>query len=529
MPHTLKERVLETTVASILAAILCAGGGFLLLRVLILKTAQSRMQSGVQRFQEQIESINAEAFSVLDAMNASPSPSCSDSDIALARRLILKSEFLKDAGRIRNGKVECSATYGREGLPATELQPVFTLFDNTRLYGKTSLYNADSGFMYLLQKGDSFVVFGRFAGRTLDTSGVHFSVMMHDAPSGRDGRFAGEPLLNNGAIVNRDANGIVGGTIYATKCSPRYCVNLYVTVPVVLEAARVQILVFSLLCGLIGWLIGFSLSLLYRRNRSIEQQLRRAVASDELKIAYQPIVDLTSGRIVGAEALARWTDEDGNTVPPDIFIPIAEERGFVGQITRLVVHRILRDFAEIMRSHPDFHVSVNVAPDDLSDPEFLPMLDQALATAKVDARSLIIEITESSTARHEIAIDTILSLRQRGHLIHIDDFGTGYSSLSYLHSLSIDAIKIDRSFTQAVGTQGITVGILPQILSMADALNLQVVVEGIETSEQAKYFSGTDRQTLAQGWLFSRPIPAEIFHRALTEDRAGHAEKAAEQ
>jgi sensor c-di-GMP phosphodiesterase-like protein len=93
----------------------------------------------------------------------------------------------------------------------------------------------------------------------------------------------------------------------------------------------------------------------------------------------------------------------------------------------------------------------------------------------------------------------------------------------------VDAIKIDRSFTQAVGTEAITVGILPQILSMADALNLQVVVEGIETSEQAKYFSGTDRQALAQGWLFSRPLAAEIFHRALTEDQASHANKSSGQ
>ena len=152
------------------------------------------------------------------------------------------------------------------------------------------------------------------------------------------------------------------------------------------------------------------------------------------------------------------------------------------------------------------------------------MLDQALAAAKVAARSLIIEITESSTARREIAVDTILRLRERGHLIHIDDFGTGYSSLSYLHSLSIDAIKIDRSFTQAVGTQAITVGILPQILSMADALNLQVIVEGIETSEQARYFSGSDRQALAQGWLFSRPVPADIFLRALADEQKVHAE-----
>ena len=182
-----------------------------------------------------------------------------------------------------------------------------------------------------------------------------------------------------------------------------------------------------------------------------------------------------------------------------------------------MVRHALRDFATILRDNPDFHISVNVTAGDLSDPAFLPMLQQLLERGQVKPQSVILEITESSTAKNAIAVETIATLRQAGHCVHIDDFGTGYSSLSYLHALCVDAIKIDKSFTQAIGTDAVTFGILPQIISMAEALNLEVVVEGIETEQQAAYFRALERPVLAQGWLFGRPIAAEAFQRQLDQ------------
>jgi sensor c-di-GMP phosphodiesterase-like protein len=118
-----------------------------------------------------------------------------------------------------------------------------------------------------------------------------------------------------------------------------------------------------------------------------------------------------------------------------------------------------------------------------------------------------------------MAKEAMLRLRQQGHSVHVDDFGTGYSSLSYLHDLSIDTIKIDRSFTQAIGTQAVTIGILPQILAMASVLNLDVIVEGIETAQQASYFAEADSSIRAQGWLFGRPVPVGEFRTVLDADQ----------
>ena len=217
--------------------------------------------------------------------------------------------------------------------------------------------------------------------------------------------------------------------------------------------------------------------------------------------------------------LARWTNEDDFSVSPEIFVKIAEELGFVREITELVVRHALRDFAGVLQRNPKFRLCVNVTATDLADPEFLPMLDRALQRTGTRAQNLTIEVTESSTARHEIARGTTRQLQQQGHSIYIDDFGTGYSSLAYLHELAVDAIKIDKAFVRAIGTEAVTKTILPQILAMAETLKLQVVVEGIETEEQASYFAEANLPIRAQGWLYGYPVPADEFQRILAQNQ----------
>jgi len=198
-----------------------------------------------------------------------------------------------------------------------------------------------------------------------------------------------------------------------------------------------------------------------------------------------------------------------------MLVDLAEVNGFGGELTELVVRTVLRDLGAILRERPEFSINVNVTGTDLADQAFLPTLKRLLADARVAAANLAIEVTESSTAKKDVAVETIRQLRQCGHRVHIDDFGTGYSSLSYLHFLAIDAIKIDKSFTHAIGTEAVTVSILPQILAIAKKLNLQVVAEGIETEEQADYFAAYEQPILGQGWLYGFPVPPDQLYRLL--------------
>jgi sensor c-di-GMP phosphodiesterase-like protein len=490
-------------------------------RDLLLRLAETKLQQYAGRIMADGEASSAELRTILSAVSASPHPLCSDAEIRYFRSLIFESEYSKDVGRMRDGKIACSATLGRLPRPQAQSSPDFTQQDGSTLYKNLAPYQNSGVAAITLQKGGSYVVFVPLARMHLESAPMHYTETAVDAPSQKSGYLLGETPPATGAILTTEGQTRLGENLYATRCSIRFfnCVTAYTSIPEALRADRAYLGGGTVLGGLIGILCGYFFSLLYRRNKSMEQQLRRAIRRDEVRLVYQPIVNLASGRIAGAEALARWTNEQGSAIRPDIFTGIAEERGFVGEITRLVVQHALRDFGETLRSHPSFRLSINVTGSDLADPGFPAMLEEALQRARVPAPRLAIEITESSTVMHEVAMKAIQHLRQLGHSVHIDDFGTGYSSLSYLHDLSVDVIKIDRSFTQAIGTGSVVVAILPQILAMAEALSLGVIVEGIETAQQAAYFAAQAQQPVfGQGWFFGRPVSAPEFHVLLARD-----------
>ena len=506
--------------ATILATACGAIAGYQLARAIAVRMTESKLDQYANRLVADGEASSAELRTILAAVGASRRQACSSDEIAYFRALIFESDYLKDAGRMSDGKIECSAALGKPAQSLGQFRPDFIQQDGSEIYTSLTPYRNSNLTIFTLQLEGSYVVFTPFSRMHLESPPMHYAEMVTNAPDQKAGLLLGEQPQTGPVILLSEGHYRQGDTLYATRCSIRFfnCVTAFTTLPEIIAVNRARFNGCIAACALLGALLGFTSSLLYRRNKSIEQQLRRAIRKDKLHMEYQPIVDLPSGRMVGTEALARWTDEEGNAVSPDIFVKIAEQRGFVGEITRLVVRQVLREFSATLRKYPDFLLCINVAAADLSDPEFLPLLERSLHKAGVAASSLVIEITEGSTARHEIVMETIRSLRQRGHRVHIDDFGTGYSSLAYLHELSVDAIKIDKSFTQAVGTDSVVVAILPQILAMAEALDLKVIVEGIETPVHASYFATFDQPILAQGWLYGRPVSAEKFQKLLAAE-----------
>jgi sensor c-di-GMP phosphodiesterase-like protein len=529
--RTVFQRVLFTLASAVALASAGALCGYLLGHAYSLRQAELRLDQYANRVLIETVTSTADSREMLATMNSSPYALCSDPEIEYFRQLIFQSQFLKAAGRMQDGQILCSTTSGHNTFQTSTYTPAISRKDGTRLYKNLPPFRVDDQNVIVVARGDSFVVYDPYNLASLAAPPMHFAATAVDAPTRQAGQMVGDIPGVGEALLTHEGKFKTGDTLYATRCSKDLgtCLTAYISVRDALAITHAYSTVFLVLGGVSGALIGLLFPMLYSRNKSVEQQLLRALRADALTVVYQPIVDLATRRIVEAEALVRWTDEYKNAVSPDVFVKIAEERGFVGEITRLVLRHVMRDFGATLRARSTFRVNVNIAASDLADSDFIPMLDHVLTDAEVAPRNLGIEITESYTARQQVARNTILRLRQKGHYVAIDDFGTGYSSLAYLHDLSVDAIKIDKAFTKAIGTDAVTVSILPQILTMAETLKLRVVVEGIETEVQAEYFAASGQNIHAQGWLYGRPVPARLFLQMLDEEEARLAKQQEEE
>lgn len=252
----------------------------------------------------------------------------------------------------------------------------------------------------------------------------------------------------------------------------------------------------------------------------LKSKLRDAIAHDRLALYYQPKVDLITGEIVGAEALARWNDSELGDISPERFLKVAEEHGLIGEFTGWVITescRQLNQWKDLIGLN--FQLAINVSYRDISGPYLPIVLQEALREYDVGPENFILEITESGLLSGDRDPVTILNeIRGLGCDIALDDFGTGYSSLSYLRHLPVDEIKVDRSFILDLADNKPARHIIEAIAKLGKTLNMQITAEGIETLDQLRMVTdlGCD---FAQGALFSMPMPAEEFVDILEKKR----------
>jgi diguanylate cyclase (GGDEF)-like protein len=248
----------------------------------------------------------------------------------------------------------------------------------------------------------------------------------------------------------------------------------------------------------------------------LETELRHAIGAGQLRLYYQPKVDARNGRIVGAEALVRWQHPERGLVPPDRFIGLAEDSGLILPLTDWVLDtacRGLRQWSDAgLRTVP---VSVNLAMSSLSDASLADQLDELMQHYRLCPASLMLEITETMLMQDVTSVVALLErLRTRGYGVSLDDFGTGYSSLSYLKRLPMDELKIDRMFITDAARGGRDGALASAVITLGSELGLQLVAEGVETPEQSAFLLGRGCY-VQQGFLFSRPLPEDVFEQLL--------------
>jgi diguanylate cyclase (GGDEF)-like protein len=261
-----------------------------------------------------------------------------------------------------------------------------------------------------------------------------------------------------------------------------------------------------------------------RRRRELEKDLRDALARDQFYLVYQPQISYRDHRVVGVEALIRWQHPEHGLVPPDLFIPLAEQNGTIIAIGEWVLDQAckqLRDWHD--QGFTDLRMAVNLSTVQLHHAELPRVVNNLLQMYRLPPRSLELEVTETGLMEDiSTAAQHLLSLRRSGALIAIDDFGTGYSSLSYLKSLPLDKIKIDKSFVQDLLDDDDDATIVRAIIQLGKSLGMQVIAEGVETIEQEAYIISEGCHE-GQGYFYSKPLPARELGAYLKQAQRSNA------
>ncbi|OHV95889.1 hypothetical protein AKG95_13415 [Janthinobacterium lividum] len=438
-----------------------------------------------------------------DVLDLAP---CSEAHIQQLRRIAITTRSIDDIGYVENGLLKCTST-GMEETRIAITPADFTLANGMGLdFNLRPVVSGGKRMVGLTYRAYKVLIDPvRFSDVIVDSDiqmavaigkGGVLDTLHHPDPALVQALLAGKPTADGSIHALLYRNGLT-----ALMIEPRSKLND--------RLRREQLLLLPLGLLMAAFIVGIVVWL-SRRRLSLMGELKIAIERREFFVHYQPIIALDTGVCVGAEALIRWRRPDGSMVRPDLFIPVAEESELILPITDQVIACVIADMRAALLADRALHIAINLCASDIETGRVLDVLDRALAGTGIEAQQIWLEATERGFINVEAARATIEKARARGHAVAIDDFGTGYSSLSSLQNLPLDALKIDKSFVDTIGTDAATSSVTPHIIDMARTLNMLIVAEGIETQQQADYLRER-KVEFGQGWLFAKALPAAEF------------------
>lgn len=474
---------------------------------------QQRLHAIAERSLRRTEVSYQEALAALKSAEATVLPPCGAEHIQRMQTLVMTTPSSDQMGYFEGGKLRCTS-WGPFLRDVDQPTPDHVTSDGVGITVDVRPEAAGRRPMLSIMYGsyDVLVDPRRFVDVIVDPD-VRLALA---SPDGRlltqqDGM---DPTLLQ-KLLREPGEGLDRDTLYASARSGEWLAIATAPRTALAATFRQQAWLFVPL-GLLMAAAGAGLVIwLSRRRLSMRGELRIAIRRRELYLHYQPIIELDTGICVGAEALVRWQRPDGTQVRPDLFIPLAEEAGMIAAITDLVIENVVADMRELLAEDRSAHIAINLAAEDISSGRALKVISQRMAGSGILPQQIWLEATEHGFLDIDRARTMLAAARRAGHSVAIDDFGVGYSSLQYLQQLPLDALKIDKSFIDAIGTESATSPVTPHIIGMARELGLWVVAEGVETEAQLAYLHSQHVQ-FGQGWLFSRPLPRDefiAFHR----------------
>lgn len=438
----------------------------------------------------------------------SPDP-CSPAGLKLMRELDLASSNIQTVGHVVGDNLICSA-FGT--VPHDiQLGPVNMVRPNGEKVRVNVVFPHIEGLTFVAVERDGFVAIVHKDG-PIDAVSPADSVSLalipesSSSPSVSRGEIKPEWLdrLNGpGEVTFTDDTHVVAmvvaadGHVAALAASPKTNLD---------QHAREIGAVALPLGGVAALGLGFAVVYLARTQTALPAAIRSGLRRGEFFAVYQPIVELATGRWVGAEVLIRWRRPGGEMVRPDIFIPIAEDTGLIAYITRYMTVLVSKEADELFAGNPDFYISLNLSSVCLYSEGTVALLASLADALDAKPGNLMIEATERSFTDPQRANAVLAQIHALGVKVAIDDFGTGFSNLASLSTLKADYLKIDKSFVDTIGSDTATSQVILHIIEMAKSLKLQMVAEGVESVAQVEFLKSHGVQ-FAQGYFFARPMP----------------------
>jgi sensor c-di-GMP phosphodiesterase-like protein len=471
-----------------------------------------RSQITAAQFGAAIQKLNTDGFAP-----------CSHDDVGVMRDLDLGSSYVQAVGRVSGNTLTCTSLDFGHPIPLGS--PSLTTDRGVVEWLGLNLVPDETQALHVLSKDGVAIIIDPTLVTDTPTEGpdVEVAVFVPSNPN--------HPLI---ATIGQDfpqkwlqsrpkgseATFLDSGYQVIASRSAQFDLAVVIAIPehYIFHRVRRAAMYFTpigLLCGvLLAWAVNYISGI----RSSFPSMVKRAAKNKDFFVEYQPIVELESRRIIGAEALVRWKNKIA-IVRPDHFIPLAEERGLIHLITEQVINIVTRDLPRFLEINPEFEIAINMSAADLRSGRTHQLLDQMLASSGAQPHNVELEATERAFLQGPETAKLIGDLRGKGFSVAIDDFGTGYSSLACLQSLSLDTLKIDKAFVETIGTDGATSQVVLHIIDMARSLQLLMVAEGVETEVQAAFLQKCHVQ-YAQGWLFGKPMPINTFCEKLQSQPA---------